>query len=150
MSAARDAEIWPRLVETEAQWRELVARATAQLGELLGTPAIAEPLTLLERGGYSCRVHGEGELGGALLLEWSGILRLLPADGRQQLSASLFLFSRGRRMQASGQLGSSLELIYERGPELLDGAAARRPAPERWLVLGWHDDVYGEYEGIEL
>ena len=140
MNAAHDVEPWPRRVESEAQWRELAEHLTAQLALLFGGPAIAEPLTLAERGGFSCRVRGDGALGGALQLEWSGILRMLPADGQPQLSASLFLFSRGRRMQATGQLGSSLELVFERSP----------PGPSRWIILGWHDDIYGEYEDIEL
>lgn len=140
MNAAHDAAPWPRRVQSEAQWRELAEHLTAQLALLFGAPAVAEPLTLAERGGFSCRVRGDGAIGGALQLEWSGILRMLPGDGQPQLSASLFLFSRGRRMQAAGQLGSSLELVFEPSAT---GAS-------RWVILGWHEDIYGEYEGIEL
>lgn len=139
MSAAPHAAPWPRRIESEAEWRKLVPHLTEQLAALLGGPALAEPLTLVERGGYSCRVRAEAPHAGALQLEWSGILRLIAVDGAPELSASLFLFSRGHRMQAAGQLGSSLELLFEGAPG----------GEGRWVVLGWHEDLYGEYEGIE-
>jgi hypothetical protein len=140
MSAAHETRLWTRQVESEAQWRETAVYLGERLRDFLGFEVIAEPMTLLEFDAFSCGLHGGAAFGGVLQLEWCGVLGMEPIDGRSHVSASLFLFSQRRRLRLAGQLGSSLELVFER----------RDDGPGQWVSLGWHDDVYGEYEGVEL
>lgn len=137
--------LWSRRVESETQWQEIADYLIRRLGELVAPDGIAERPALPPTAAdpsllYSCRIHALGSSGGALQTEWSGVLRVQTVDGQPHVSASLVLFSRGRRLQLAGQLGSSLELTFE------------RPASgkSRWVVLGWHEDVLGEYQDVEL
>jgi hypothetical protein len=140
MNAAHETRLWTRHVEFEAQWREVAVYLGERLREFLGFEVRVEPMTLLELDAFSCRLRGGAAFGGALQLEWSGVLGMEPIEDQSHVSASLFLFSQRRRLQLAGQLGSSLELVFER----------REDGPGQWINLGWHDDVYGEYEGVAL
>jgi len=140
MSAATESRLWGRQVESEVQWRELAQYLAGRLSEIVELDVSVEPLTQAERTGFSCRISAQGALGGPLQIEWSGFLKLEHREGKPRITASLFLFSRCRRLQIAGQAGSSLELIFE-------NTAGDHG---RWVILGWHEDIRGEYEGIEL
>ncbi len=147
MNTAHEALLWNRRVESPSQWQEVVDYLLRRLAELVtpeglaerpaapATAAAADPSLL-----YSCRIRALGTSSGAFQTEWSGVLRIQHTGGEPHVSASLLLFSRGRRVQLRGQLGSSLELVFER----------TAGGKSRWAVLGWHEDVLGEYDGIEL
>jgi hypothetical protein len=122
------------------QWRELAEYLAGRLGEIVELDVSVEPLTRAERSGFSCRISAQGALGGPLQIEWSGLLKLAHREGNPRITASLVLFSRCRRLQIAGQAGSSLELIFE---HTADGDG-------RWTILGWHEDVRGEYQSLEL
>jgi hypothetical protein len=140
MSAASESRLWGRRVESEVQWRELAQYLAGRLSEIVELDVVVEPLTQAERSGFSCRISAQGALGGPLQIEWSGFLKLEQRDGKPLFTASLVLFSRCRRLQIAGQAGSSLELVFERTSD----------DHGRWIILGWTEDVRGEYEGIEL
>ncbi len=141
-AAAAESITWNPAIESESQWQKRAEELTRRLAELIEPEGLAEPIALTERGGCSCRIRSLATFGGALQTEWSGILRMQTVDGQPQITASLFLFSRGRRLQLAGQLGSSLELIFE--------PPARGGGGPRWVVLGWQEDLFGEYEDLEL
>jgi hypothetical protein len=134
--------VWTGRVDTEQRWYEIAAYLIVRLSTFLGVEVAGEPITIGRSNAVTFGIHGAAALGGELGVEWSGILELAMVDGETQISASLFLFSRRLRLQIAGQHGSSLRLLYERSQE--------GPGPGQWVVLGWHEDLYGEYQDIEL
>jgi hypothetical protein len=140
MTAALESMVWGGRVDTEERWYEVAAYLIARLGTFLGVEVVGEPITAGRRNAVTFGIHGDSVIGGELGVEWSGILELMMIEGAMQISASLFLFSRRLRLQVAGQNGSSLRLLYERSEE----------AHGRWVVLGWHEDLYGEFQDIEL
>lgn len=135
-----EALIWTNRIESVDHWRRVADYLVARLGHYLQLPVVAEPLTDLTRRSFSCGVRGLLPLGGALQLEWSGVLALEHDEDGVRIAASLVLFSHRRRLQVTGHVGSSLELLFERGA---DGRGY-------WSLLGWQDDIYGVHEDAEL
>lgn len=135
-----EALLWTRHLESEEHWRRVADYLVARLGNYLQLPVVAEPLMESTRRSFACGVRCLLPLGGAWQLEWSGVLSLDHGEEGTRIAASLVLFSHRRRLQVAGHVGSSLELLFERGA---DGRGY-------WSLLGWQDDIYGVHEDAEL
>jgi len=90
--------------------------------------------------GFACFIRSPAPAGPTLQVAWEGVLGMKYIDGRPDISVSLFLFSRGRRLRLDDHHpGSYLEIVYE-GP--LDGSGT-------WRDLGWLHDGFGEFEAYD-
>ncbi len=140
MTGTTESQVWERSVESEKQWRDLAQYLAARLSEIVDLDVVVEPGAQVDRHGFSSRISAQGALGGPLQIEWSGVLKLEQRGPRPRITASLLLFSRCRRLQIAGQTGSSLELVFE----------PTSNGNGRWIILGWHEDLRGEFAGVEL
>ncbi|HRC56864.1 MAG: hypothetical protein IPI49_17560 [Myxococcales bacterium] len=136
-----EALLWTRRPQSEESWQRVTDYLVARLGHYLQLPVISEPPSMLGKRALACGLRGARPVGGVLQVEWSGVLTLEVHDEEQLLvHASLVMFSRRRRLQLTGHIGSSLELVFERGA---DGRG-------HWTALGWQEDIYGQHEDAEL
>ena len=128
--------LWTRRVGRPERWSPVARYLTNKLGVFLGLEVVLEAPSVVGHDGFAFGIRGRRPIAGALSLEWAGTLRRVTIEGEIQVTASLVLFSTRRQLQVTGHQGSSFELLYEP----LEGAG-------QWCVLGWHDDIYGEYVG---
>lgn len=129
---------------TQESWAEAIGRLVASLAEFL-----EESLELNEisveyiRNGDTAVVAFIDIMkpfGGPLSLAWRGALGVELHEDRPYVSASIFLFCLGKRLSLAGhEKGSYIELVCEPTPAGLG----------QWKVLGWFEDIYGEYVGID-
>ncbi|GAB3987780.1 hypothetical protein GCM10029978_107910 [Actinoallomurus acanthiterrae] len=85
---------------------------------------------------FSCLIRSSPPQGEAFQLCWEGVLGMEPIDGKPFTSASLFLYSRDRRLAvASHNGGSYLWIVYE-------GSLERGG---RWSNPRWQLDEFDEY-----
>lgn len=119
------------------RWQETIDTLVAGFGAHLG-----EEVTLVKSNqfdeGFSCLLRGPAP-SGPLQVAWEGVLGMAYEDAKPDISVSLFLYSRGRRVRLDDQSGSYLEIVYE-GP--LDGSGT-------WRDLGWFEDGFGEFEAYD-
>ncbi|MGW4845763.1 hypothetical protein [Nocardia brasiliensis] len=120
---------------TAGRWHSTIDIFVNSLAAYLG-----ERVTVVNRDelddGFSCLVRGPAPTAPAIQVAWEGVLGMHDVDGKPDISLSLFLYSRGRRVRLDDQSGSYLEIVYE-GP--LDGSGT-------WRDLGWFEDGFGEFE----
>ncbi|MFF5262213.1 hypothetical protein ACFY4C_25025 [Actinomadura viridis] len=118
------------------QW---IARIVAELSTLLQEQiTLAEPIEncLMGDEAFSCLIRSSPPQGNGFQLCWEGVLGMEPIEGEPYVSASLFLYSRGRRLgMINDAEGSFLEIDYEGSLE--DGG--------RWGNPRWLADEFGEY-----
>ncbi|MGH3241358.1 MAG: hypothetical protein ACRDNL_13345 [Spirillospora sp.] len=118
------------------RWRETIDALAASLAAHLGQEVTVVKAT--EHGdAFSCLVRGPKPSGPTLQMAWEGVLGMDYYEGKPDISVSLFLYSRGRRLRLDDQPGSFLEIVYE-GP--FDGSGT-------WRDEGWLQDDLGEFEG---
>lgn len=129
--------LWSGRVECRAQWVDVSTYLVDRLAECLGIE-LGSSLVTVVADGFACRVRGGFATGGMLQLEWYGGLGMERIRGRSHVSASLFLFSQGRRLSIAGQQRSRLGLVFVPGR---DGGW--------WSSEGWQDDVRGEYDDAD-
>ncbi|QIS04237.1 hypothetical protein F5X71_19565 [Nocardia brasiliensis] len=122
---------------TPGRWRAAIDSFVTGLGVHLGEPVSVVKSNEFEEG-FSCLVRGPAP-SRPLQVAWEGVLGMAYDSGRPDISASLFLYSRGRRLRLDDQSGSYLEIVYE-GP--LDGSGT-------WRDLGWFEDDFGEFEAYD-
>lgn len=131
MNMEDDFQNPPRL----GRWTSLINSLVAGLSKHLN-----ETVTIVDAGempdGFSSSIRGPEPCHPSLQVAWEGTLGMQNIDGKPHVSATLFLFSRGRRLRLDDQTGSFLEIVYE-GP--LDGTGT-------WRDLGWLQDDFGEFE----
>ena len=117
------------------RWASAIDALAASLAAHLG-----EEVTVVDHGemedGFSSLVRGP-KPSGPLQLAWKGILGMQEIEGQPDVSLTMFLYSRGRRVRLDDQRGSYVELVYA-GP--LDGSGT-------WRDLGWLQDDFGEFDG---
>lgn len=135
-----EALLWTRRAELPAHWEAVAQYLALRLGHYLQVPVVAESPTTLSRRSFAVEVRAPLPLAGAWQLEWTGVLAVADEPEDLRITASLVLFSQRRRLQLTGHVGSSLELVFERGG---DGRGY-------WTCLGWHEDVLGLHEEVEL
>jgi hypothetical protein len=117
------------------RWGPAIDAIAANLAAHLGQRVIV--VSTSEIGGaFSCSIRGPEPSGPTLQVAWEGVLGMEYIDGKPDVSAALFLYSRGRRLRLDDQRGSFLELVYEGA---LDGSGT-------WRDLGWLSDDLGEFE----
>ncbi|MGI5171216.1 hypothetical protein ACQEU3_43385 [Spirillospora sp. CA-253888] len=120
------------------RWGATIDALVASLAAHLG-----QQVTLVDRGemedAFSCLLHGPEPSGPSLQMAWEGVLGMQYIDGKPDISVSLFLYSRGRRLRLADQSASYLGIVYE-GP--FDGSGA-------WRDMGWLQDDFGEFEGYD-
>ncbi|SDF43714.1 hypothetical protein SAMN05216553_101635 [Lentzea fradiae] len=116
------------------RWRPAIDALTVGLAAHLGDRATVVNATEMEEA-FSCLVRGP-EPSGPLQVGWEAVLGMEHYDGKPHVSATLFLYSRGRRLRLDDQRGSYLEIVYD-GP--LDGSGT-------WRDLGWLQDDFGEFD----
>ncbi|WUH97094.1 hypothetical protein OHR68_26590 [Spirillospora sp. NBC_00431] len=118
------------------RWSATIDALAASLAAHLG-----QEVTVVKASEYgdafSCLVRGPRPSGPTFQTAWEGVLGMGYTEGRPDISVSLFLYSRGRRLRLDDQAGSYLEIVYE-GP--FDGSGT-------WRDLGWLQDGFGEFEG---
>ncbi|MGK5555559.1 hypothetical protein ACSNOI_28470 [Actinomadura kijaniata] len=112
-----------------------VPALVASLGRYLGQEVAMVDLDVADDA-FSCRIRSRAPSGTAFRTAWEGVLGMQLFEGEPDVSASLFLFSHGRRVRLAGHRGSYLALVY-RGP--LDGTGT-------WRNEGWIEDVFGEFD----
>lgn len=117
------------------QWTPAIDALAASLATHLGEQVTVVNVTEMEDA-FSCLVRGPEPSGSTLQVAWEGVLGMEHFDGKPNVSATLFLYSRGRRLRLDDQRGSYLEIVYD-GP--LDGTGT-------WRDLGWLQDDFGEFE----
>lgn len=117
------------------RWRTTIDALVASLAEHLGQQVTVVNTTEMEDA-FSCLVRGPKPSGPTLQVAWEGVLGMEQIEGKPDVSVSLFLYSRGRRLRLDDQRGSYLELVHD-GP--LDGRGT-------WRDLGWLQDDFGEFE----
>ncbi|MFF3228180.1 hypothetical protein ACFYV7_35675 [Nocardia suismassiliense] len=120
------------------RWRSTIDGLVVGLATHLG-----EQVTLIDADeigdAFSCSIRGPEPSGPTFQVAWDGVLGMQYIDGKPDISVSLFLYSRGRRLRLDDQPGSYLEIVYE-GP--LDGSGT-------WRDQGWLQDDFGEFEGYD-
>jgi hypothetical protein len=117
------------------RWRPTIDAIAANLAAHLGQQVTVVGASEIEDG-FSCAIRGPDPSGPTLQVAWEGVLGMGYIDGKPDISASLFLYSRGRRLRLDDQPGSYLVLVYEGA---LDGSGT-------WRDLGWLADDLGEFE----
>ncbi|MDX8141665.1 hypothetical protein SK854_06050 [Lentzea sp. BCCO 10_0061] len=120
---------------TAGRWRPTIGALAASLGEHLGEQVAVVNVTEMEDA-FSCLVRGPESSGSTLRVGWEAVLGMEHFDGKPNVSATVFLYSRGRRLRLDDHRGSYLEIVYD-GP--LDGSGT-------WRDLGWLQDDFGEYD----
>ncbi len=90
---------------------------------------------------FCCCIRSASSFGGPLAVAWEGRMGMEPVGdkGKPWVSASLFLFSHNKRLAVTEQKGSYIELVYEPND---NGKGC-------WRFLGWEEDIYDEFEGID-
>ncbi|MFI6517878.1 hypothetical protein ACIBF1_20140 [Spirillospora sp. NPDC050679] len=120
------------------RWSATIDVLAASLAAHLG-----QQVTVVDGGeiedGFSCVVRGPEPSGPTFQLAWEGVLGMRHTDGKPDVSVSLFLYGRGRRLRLADQSASYLEIVYE-GP--LDGSGS-------WRDLGWLHDGFGEFDAYD-
>lgn len=139
MTPDLEAALWAPTAGTGHDWSAIIPYLLSRLSGYLGHEATLESVLLHEDDAFCCAIEGRIALGGAFSIEWTGRLGMQPIEGAPHVSATLFLFSRKRRLQLEGHSGSVLELQFE----------PREHDAGEWVSHGWHEDVYGEWEGAE-
>ncbi|TDD87377.1 hypothetical protein [Actinomadura rubrisoli] len=90
--------------------------------------------------GFCCSIRSSPPQGNGFQLCWDGVLGMDFSDGKPDISVSLFLYSRNRRLGLmDDREGSFLEIAYEGSPE--HGG--------RWGSPAWLRDGFGEFLGYE-
>ncbi|WP_280426101.1 hypothetical protein [Nocardia carnea] len=120
------------------RWRATIDNLVAGLADHLG-----EPVTVIDaeemEDAFSCLIRGPEPTGPSLQVAWKGVLGMQFIDEQPDISVSMFLFSRGRRLRLDDEPGSYLEIVYE-GPA--DGSGT-------WRDLGWLQDDFGEFAAYD-
>ena len=116
------------------RWRSAIEAMTASFGAHLGQQATVVNSSEFEDG-FSCLLRGPAPSDPTLQVAWEAVLGMQEVDGKPDVSVSLFLYSRGRRLRLDDQPGSYLEIVYD-GP--LDGTGT-------WRDEGWLQDDFGEF-----
>lgn len=111
------------------RWRPAIDALAAGLATHLGEQVTVVNVTEMEDA-FSCLVRGPEPSGSTLQVAWEGVLGMEHFEAKPNVSATLFLYSRGRRLWLDDQRGSYLEIVYD-GP--LDGSGT-------WRDLGWLQD----------
>ena len=139
MNAELEASLWQRRPDAQTGWDCVLRYLVERLQLLLEQPVHLERVHLSEPDAFSCRIRSGTPLGGALQIEWRGVLGMQPIEGESHTTATLFLFSRGQRLVLEG--GNSIaEFEYARN----------QSGVGEWKALGWLDDEFGEWEGLSL
>jgi hypothetical protein len=139
MTPDLEATLWAPTPGTDRDWSVIIPYLISRLSSYLGHEATLASVLLREDDAFCCAIEGRIALGGAFSIEWTGRLGMQPIEGGRHVSATLFLFSRKRRLQLEGHSGSMLELQFE----------PREHGAGEWVSHGWHEDLYGEWEGAE-
>jgi hypothetical protein len=128
---------------TKEEWSQIITHLVDMLRDYLQQPVeVPDSLigeSIIDDEAICCPIRSPVPFGGPLAVAWEGTLGLEVIDGRPYISASLFLFSNGNRLVVAGQLGSYLELVYEKAES----------GVSNWHSLGWIEDIYGEFEAID-
>ncbi|MEV6561598.1 hypothetical protein AB0M22_38175 [Nocardia sp. NPDC051756] len=123
---------------SSGRWLSAIAAVADSLAAHLGEPVnVVDPGEMEDA--FSCLIRGREPSGPSLQLAWEGILGMHYSDGQPNISATLFLYSRGRRLRLDNHSGSFLEIVYEGA---LDGSGT-------WRDLGWLQDDFGEFEAYD-
>ncbi|TDD37684.1 hypothetical protein E1287_07855 [Actinomadura sp. KC06] len=117
------------------RWSAAIDALAASLGAHLGQRVTVVGSSQIEDG-FSCLVRGPEPSGSTLQMAWEGVLGMQYFEGKPDISVSLFLYSRGRRLRLDDQPGSYLGIVYE-GP--FDGSGT-------WRDMGWLQDDFGEFD----
>lgn len=119
---------------TTGRWRPAIDALTTSFGTHVGQPATVVNASEFEDG-FSCLLRGPAPQDPTLQIAWQAVLGMQEIDGKPDVSVSLFLYSRGRRLRLDNQPGSYQEITYD-GP--LDGTGT-------WHDEGWLQDDFGEF-----
>lgn len=136
MTPDLEATLWASTPGMGHDWSAIIPYLISRLSGYLGHEVSLESVLLHEADAFCCAIEGRVALGGAFSIEWTGRLGMQPVEGSPHVSATLFLFSRKRRLQLDGHNGSMLELQFE----------PRAQSAGEWVSHGWHEDLYGEWE----
>ena len=139
MRSRAEQLLWSQSELSDSDWSAIAEYLRVRLEEYLGQPVQMGDVDVVDHEALSCSIRCIQPIGGPLHVQWRGILGTEIIEGIPHVSATLFLFSRGRRLQVKGLEGSTVELIFSRGDE--DSGY--------WEFVGWESDVYGEWEGID-
>jgi hypothetical protein len=120
------------------RWRQAIDALAASLAAHLGHEVTVDRRTEMENG-FFCAIRGPEPSGPTLQIAWEGSFAMEQVDGEPEVSATLLLFSRGRRLRLDNQSGSYLVLDYEGA---LDGSGT-------WKDRGWLADDLGEFEAYD-
>lgn len=133
--------LWRGVVEDRAQWRQVAEHLAARLEIFLERGVqIDDEGSAVDRDSFSFPIRNREPFGGPLDIDWHGVLGMEHVDGVPMASATLLIYSAGRRIEVVGQKNSTLELVYEKQD---DGHA-------EWVTRGWCNDDYGEWADIPL
>ncbi|ALG08318.1 hypothetical protein [Kibdelosporangium phytohabitans] len=117
------------------RWQSTTSAIVASLADYIGqTVQLVDTREVDE--GFSCFIRGPAPSDPLFMAAWEGVLGMEHSEGRPDISAALFFYSRGRRVRLDNQNGSFLLLVYDGE---LDGSGT-------WRNEGWLEDVFGEFE----
>lgn len=117
------------------QWQVKLNDLVESLGQLLETPVRVIEASAVGEDSFSSYIRSALPPKGVFGITWEGLLGQELIEGRPHISASLFLFSQGKRLTVYGDTGGSIELIYEESESGRVG----------WRSVGWAEDTFGEY-----
>ncbi len=136
-------QIHPDYRWTKDEFSRIIHDLVKSLSDYLQQPIeiLDETLqaSIVDEESFCCSICSGTYLGGPLAVAWEGRLGMEPINGKPSVSASLFLFSQNKRLSVVNQEGSYIELVYE----MSEGDNGS------WRSLGWLEDIYGEYKGID-
>jgi len=136
-----DDQIWSLSSQgrTEEVWSAIIQHLVSALGDYLQQEVKLLEKSVIDGEALWSRIRGASTFGGVFAVGWEGRLGMEIIENKPFVSASVFLFSQGRRLSVSGQAGSYLELVYERADN----------GEGRWRSLGWLEDIYDEFASID-
>lgn len=140
MNKELENKLWSRSIGSEQEWNDVIQYLISGLSTMLGQEVALQRIDLLDLDAFSCAIRGRHPVGGGLQIEWCGVLGMEPIKEQSLVTASLFVFSMGHRIQVAGQSGSTIDFHFEQRPD----------GPGEWVCLGWKEDVYGEWEAVQL
>ncbi len=129
----RTSEEWSRIVD------HLVHSLGMHLNQSVHSPTQSVDEAVIDKEALCWPIQSAMVSSDPLAFSWTGTLGLEVIDGTTYVSASLFLFSHGRRLSVTRGHGSFFELVYE----------FDRNGVGHWRTLGWQDDSLGEYDDYD-
>ncbi len=129
----RTSEEWSKIID------HLVHSLSTHLKQAVISPTKSADEAVIDKEALCLPVRSATISSDPFAISWTGTLGLEIIDGKPYVSASLFLFSQGRRLSVVRGHGSVLELVYE-----FDSNGVGD-----WRDRGWEADEFGEYDDYD-